>query len=242
MINETSAEIEYPSWESYEALLRHGPDDVEKAESFWDSRARQFNKHQIEGKSRLHEHTVTSLVHRELITPGSSILEIGAGSGRYTLPLAKVSGHVTATDISAQMLEHLKENAAAAGLSNIDTRKLDWNTIELGTLGFEKQFDLVFAAMCPAVRSKNGLEKMSRASSRSCVVAQFIESRAPVRQKSTSPEAASGRHDPHNDRDALYAMFNLLWLQGYTPEIRYKKETETNGASTTLALISWEVQ
>jgi FkbM family methyltransferase len=57
------------------------------------------------------------------ITPGSTVADIGAGTGYFSLRLAKrvgPQGRVLATDIQPQMLSLLKENMKAADLHNIE--------------------------------------------------------------------------------------------------------------------------
>jgi ubiquinone/menaquinone biosynthesis C-methylase UbiE len=58
------------------------------------------------------------------IQPGQVVADIGAGSGYYTVRLARAvgeSGRVFATDIQPAMLELLRGNVAKAGLDNVTT-------------------------------------------------------------------------------------------------------------------------
>jgi len=57
------------------------------------------------------------------IAPGSTVADIGAGTGYFSLRLAKrvgPQGRVLATDIQPQMLAMLSENMRAAGVRNIE--------------------------------------------------------------------------------------------------------------------------
>ena len=56
-----------------------------------------------------------------LFSPSDRVLEIGAGTGIFTLAIARHCREVTAVDISASMLEILKGKAAGEGLGNIRT-------------------------------------------------------------------------------------------------------------------------
>jgi SAM-dependent methyltransferase len=53
------------------------------------------------------------------IGPTSTIVDLGAGTGRFALAAAKVVGRVVAVDVSPAMLDHLGGRVAAAGLSNV---------------------------------------------------------------------------------------------------------------------------
>lgn len=58
------------------------------------------------------------------VQPGQVVADIGAGSGYYTVRLAKAvgpAGKVYATDIQPGMLELLRGNVARAGLTNVTT-------------------------------------------------------------------------------------------------------------------------
>ena len=67
-----------------------------------------------------------------LVSPSDRVLEIGAGTGIFTLALARRCREVTAVDISASMLEILIRKAAAEGLGNIRTIAGNAETIDLG--------------------------------------------------------------------------------------------------------------
>ncbi len=53
--------------------------------------------------------------------PTSRVLEIGAGSGRVALALARDGHAVTAVDLDAELLGALRERAASAGVAAIET-------------------------------------------------------------------------------------------------------------------------
>ena len=55
--------------------------------------------------------------------PGMTVLDVGCGPGRLTLPLAERvgdSGQVVAVDIQAGMLDRVREKAKAAGIENLE--------------------------------------------------------------------------------------------------------------------------
>ena len=56
------------------------------------------------------------------LKPGMSVADVGAGTGYFTVRLARVPGvSVLAVDIEPKMLEHLKTRAAAEKLTNVST-------------------------------------------------------------------------------------------------------------------------
>lgn len=50
----------------------------------------------------------------------STVVDLGAGTGRFALAAARRFGHVTAVDVSEAMLGFLPQRAAAAGVANLE--------------------------------------------------------------------------------------------------------------------------
>jgi ubiquinone/menaquinone biosynthesis C-methylase UbiE len=74
------------------------------------------------------------------VTVGSQVLDLGAGTGDQTLLAAQrvgPGGAVLATDISASMLDLLREAARAADLLNVQTRVMDAQHLELASGSFD---------------------------------------------------------------------------------------------------------
>jgi SAM-dependent methyltransferase len=73
---------------------------------------------------------------------GQRVLELGAGTGRVTVILARFAGAVVAIDLSADMLDRAR--ARLARLRHVTLRVADMRTLAL-----EERFDLVVAANDP---------------------------------------------------------------------------------------------
>jgi putative membrane protein len=74
--------------------------------------------------------------------PGTRVLDIAAGTGNASIPAALTGAHVTATDLTPELLEAGRERAAAAGV------ELDWQTADAEHLPFEDgSFDVVMSAI-----------------------------------------------------------------------------------------------
>ncbi len=89
---------------------------------FWDRRARGFH--------RSTKDTVTSdpfyLRLRDIVTPQTSVLDVGAGTGRFSLALAPQARHITAVEPNAAMLDFLRQDASEQGLANISYVQTTW--------------------------------------------------------------------------------------------------------------------
>lgn len=65
-----------------------------------------------------------AILKRLDVRSGMRVLDLGAGPGRLTIPLARLvgrSGEVVAVDISPKMIERLERRASKAGIDNIRT-------------------------------------------------------------------------------------------------------------------------
>jgi ubiquinone/menaquinone biosynthesis C-methylase UbiE len=65
-----------------------------------------------------------TLIDMAGMRPGMRVLDLACGAGSQTIEAAKrvgPDGGVVACDISATMLDHVRKNAAAAGLQNVET-------------------------------------------------------------------------------------------------------------------------
>lgn len=89
---------------------------------FWDRRARNFY--------RSTKDTVTNdpffLRVLAQVTSQTTVLDVGAGTGRFALALAPQAKHVTAVEPNASMLHYLRQEAAQQSLTNISLVQTTW--------------------------------------------------------------------------------------------------------------------
>ncbi|HAL46828.1 MAG: class I SAM-dependent methyltransferase [SAR202 cluster bacterium] len=64
------------------------------------------------------------------IQPADTVLDVGAGIGRWSIPMAMKARSVTAIDALPGMLDILRENARDEGVDNIETVLGDWSGAE----------------------------------------------------------------------------------------------------------------
>ncbi len=74
------------------------------------------------------------------LAPGQRVLDVAAGAGEQTLAMARrvgPSGSVLATDISSNILEFARRSAGDAGLTNVETRVMDGERLDLPDASFD---------------------------------------------------------------------------------------------------------
>jgi len=84
----------------------------------WKHRARDFDR-MVKKRWDSHDSSREFIVSALKSNPGSTVLDIGAGTGSWALLLAKHAASVTALEPSEAMTEMLIENMEAEGIDNI---------------------------------------------------------------------------------------------------------------------------
>ena len=82
---------------------------------------------------------VEFLIEELCISPGASILDVGCGTGRHSIELARRGYAVAGIDLSTGMLGRAREKAEAAGV------EVDWIQADATRFSLDKEFD---AAIC----------------------------------------------------------------------------------------------
>jgi len=112
------------------------------AEHFYNGLAETYDQEQFTSAvslSRSTEYRLFSARIPKLFAGTDRVLEIGAGTGIFTLDIARNCGEVTAVDISDNMLKLLEKKATTAGISNIKAIKGNVEKVE---------FDGLFSLVC----------------------------------------------------------------------------------------------
>lgn len=141
----------------------------EKIKKFWDRRAK---KYPLPYDESVYSRTIYVLERIKTIGCSFSekeVLEIGAGTGVYTLPISKIAKRVVAIDPSDEMLKILKEQTKIYNVTNIEIFQNFWQDIDIDKIGFRKNFDIVLSAMTPAIKTEEDIIKMENCCKQWCI-------------------------------------------------------------------------
>jgi len=94
--------------------------------NMWDKMAKQFNESMLQNRERAEKQ-----IAKIKLNPEYTVLDIGAGTGRLAVPIAKRVKGVTAIDPSRGMLACLQENMEKEEVENITCINKGWEDIEL---------------------------------------------------------------------------------------------------------------
>ena len=91
------------------------PDNIDDIRTYYDKNVEQedsrLDRHPV-------EHDITWRFLETYLPPIGKILDIGAGTGPYTIPLAKKGYSVTAVDLSPSLIKACKEKVRSTALED----------------------------------------------------------------------------------------------------------------------------
>ncbi|MDG6244635.1 MAG: class I SAM-dependent methyltransferase [Methanolobus sp.] len=179
-------------------------EDRESAKRFWDMSQRDGQKRAKETIKDLH------------ITPGSRVLDIGAGPGTLAIPISQKVAHVTAVEPSKGMLEVLDEKILEYKRDNISVVRKRWEVIDIEDL--EGPYDVVIASFSlgmPDIR--RAIEDMQAVCSGHIYLYWFAGNTS-WDEHSTSiwPTLHGSEYHPSPKSDIL---FNVLYQIGIYPHM-----------------------
>lgn len=195
-------------------------ENLAESRKFWDLRADEFNDITLRDEiTKESMDCINFLLSKGALGEKDKVLDIGCGAGKYSLAFAERTGYVTGIDISPRMVEFSRKNFAAKGLRNGEFHAISWQELDIKTRGWEKEFDLVFASMSPAVNSYETLMKMNSVSKKHCFLSGFVYREDDIKNYLLYELGGSmDRHPP----STVYFAFNILWQLGIYPELVYR--------------------
>lgn len=189
-------------------------------EKFWNQRAEEFNRKDIQEKESRDFFSILDFIEVGQDVRFENVLDIGCGTGFYSIHFSEISDYVVATDISENMLNYAENNSKAKCRNNIVFVKRPWSELELGEFQWKEKFDLVFASMTPAIDSYEDLIKMINCGKKLYFLSGFVERKDRLRDELS--KIILGSHSNNPDGSKIYNAFNILWNIGYYPKISYK--------------------
>ena len=93
------------------------------------------------------EHFAVDAIRLARLGPGSAVLDVGAGTGAFTLAAARMGTQVLGTDFSPQMIRLLQRKCRSLAYQNVQTAVMDGQNLELDDERFDvaaSLFSLMF--------------------------------------------------------------------------------------------------
>lgn len=163
----------------------------------------------------IQEHPFVNYLAAEgILNADTTVLDIGAGMGGYTLPLGKLCRRVTALEPVGCCLEVLERRSKACGLDNIQTVHDFWETFQT-----DIPFDVTLSAMCPAICNAAELRRMENMTRKTCCLVAVQRGsydkhrKAMMAQLEIKPQGGMTTEAIH--------YINALYLMGRQPNVKF---------------------
>ncbi|MDR2491761.1 MAG: class I SAM-dependent methyltransferase [Spirochaetaceae bacterium] len=156
-----------------------------------------------------------------MIKNESRVLDIGAGPGNISIPLAQKVSHVTAVEPAPGMAEVFSDHITLAGTENIRLIPKRWEDVDIVT-DLEVPYDLTFASFSLGMLDlKQSIEKMICVSSKNIVLYWHVGLQAFDEDAvELSPLLYSKKHYPVPDSNII---FNLLYSMQIYPDVKIER-------------------
>lgn len=178
----------------------------EGEEDPWQSRARSFSEavRQRWAKPDAQRDLILTLIKT---LPDATVLDIGAGTGGWAIPMARHAGKITAIEPSSAMIEVMRENLAMEHIDNVEIIQATWPEVEVKT----HDFSLCSHAMygCPDLAAF--VQAMTKATRRIC----FMLMRAPAHDGTMARAAMKVWGHPHDSPNFQVAYSAMLQIGIY---------------------------
>lgn len=154
-----------------------------------------------------------AIAEKVAAVPGATLLDIGAGTGAWTLHLASCAARVTALDPSPAMLAVLREAVSRQGLSNVEVVEATWPQAAVEA----HDFSLCSHAMYGSPDLPAFIRRMEEVTRRMC----FLVLRAPAADGIMAEAARRVWGHPH-DSPNFQVAYNALLEMGIRPNALFE--------------------
>ena len=134
---------------------------------FWNIKAKTYPK-PFDIKNIKNTYNILEKIKKLGISfKNKTLIDIGCGTGIYGLVLVREAKKVFCLDFSKKMISTLREEARKNDIANIDSRIVSFQNFRID--GMEKEFDISFASMTPAIKTIEDVIKMEKLCKEFCV-------------------------------------------------------------------------
>lgn len=188
----------------------------------WDKEAVKYQQvFKTAGKNEYNIKLMDFFCSQLGLRPGSRVIDIGCGVGKYGTYFAAMDCDVTLTDISGEMLRHARENMSAFS-SPCTFLQCDFNDVSPENESFNPPFDLAISTMSPAIHDVNTVKKMSAVTKGWCFVSRFADWRQPIRDEYYSLSGTEPKHrmSVENLKQDVENLCAMVKEAGFSPILR----------------------
>ena len=187
----------------------------------FDDWARRFDAQSFTESGKARAARIMAWVEQHIGTfDQTSVLDVGAASGVFSMPFAQQGAHVTALE-PAPILQTLLRNHAQEQNLDIEIYPEAFENINTQNM---PTYDLVFASMCPAFIDWPAVEKAIALAKHYLYISlmagpktnRFVETLLPIIER-----------EGNNDVADMYYLMQILYCKDYTYDLRIEQHEKT---------------
>lgn len=208
----------------FSQLLDRKKPDLAHSEQLWDRRASEVGMFSVDK-----DDLALQTIQQSMDLQDKRVLDISFGAGRYLLEFLRLGADISGVEISQGMIAQARQKLQASGTSYAQENlvKSAWEDLDLQLLGWKKAFDLVFMHMSPAISSVEMLQKVLGASCGLVYITLYTQREDSLLQDLLFGFGLVSSPTSIKVADDFYAIFNLLYLWGYQPHIKFEERKQT---------------
>jgi SAM-dependent methyltransferase len=201
----------------------------------FDHNAKSFNEQAFseEGKQRT-KRIISWIEGLGVKFEGSTILDIGAASGGFSVPFAERGADVTAVEPCLPLAELLQANTIGLTNGKATVVTEPFEDIDVEAKGWKNAFDFVFVSMCPVIVDWESVEKVLSCARQYCYISLAAGSRVNSLMNEVWPLVTDQPFKAEHLE--MGYLLHLLYLKGYSYESLITKEMKSTEVSHIEAL------
>ncbi|WP_159888335.1 class I SAM-dependent methyltransferase [Paenibacillus puerhi] len=207
---------------------------IDPARSF-DHKAKTFNEQSFNEEGRKRTKRIMNWLEGQGVQfENSSILDIGAASGVFSVPFAKRGARVTAVETSPPLIELLEENISNFAEDQVKIIPEKFEDIDVQAKDWNQAFDLVFVSMSPVIHNWESVEKVLQCARKFCYISMPVNHAEHSLVNEIWPLITGQPF--HTKLTEMGYLLHLLYLKGYAYESIITWEVKTSEVSRDAAL------
>lgn len=153
------------------------------------------------------------MLQEDILRSGYTLLDIGAGTGGYSIDFAKRCAGVTALDMNGDCLDVLRDWARQCGLDNINAVNVPWEEYRS-----KDKFDVTFSAMCPTICNQEELLRLESITKHTACLLTVTRGSYEKHRKELMRQLLLKK--PEGMVTEALHYYNVLYLMGRQPSIK----------------------
>ena len=175
------------------------------------------------------EDTMKRLEERGYRKMDMTVLDVGGGTGTFTLPFAREYRQVDTLDISVPMQQRIREKAAKEQLENIRYLCKNWHTLDVEREGMKKQYALVLSSItCRGIYNAETLHKMNQCSRGGCCLLTWAGQSRSSHGKNLQEIILGRTLETAGGNDIIFP-FQMIYHMGGRPDLNYSRVAWSRG-------------